>query len=164
MNEPTCKVCDNGKLGKKRVYRMSGIVVFIGYILCIPSIFGMLFGVLFLYASSKQNSVDFINERMRHDLMGANIPSQIIENAMTGNPIKESDIAKLSDKQKNTLDLAVNTRNSREIGAKAGKGIAAAGSIFIMVFSLVGGLLGYLLIMKKTVLKCSNCGATVNAL
>jgi hypothetical protein len=31
------------------------------------------------------------------------------------------------------------------------------------VASFVGGLLGWLLVMKKRVIQCSNCGAVVNA-
>ena len=43
---------------------------------------------------------------------------------------------------------------------------AAIGSGFAIVLgvgSLIGGLLGWLLIMKKRVLRCSVCRATVNA-
>jgi hypothetical protein len=36
-------------------------------------------------------------------------------------------------------------------------------AIFIGVASFVGGLLGWLLVMRKRVLKCSVCGATVSA-
>jgi len=37
-----CKVCDRGILVRKKVFRMSGPVVAIGYILLIPSILGMI--------------------------------------------------------------------------------------------------------------------------
>lgn len=35
-------------------------------------------------------------------------------------------------------------------------------AIFIGIFSLIGGLLGYLLIMKKNVYKCSNCSFIID--
>src|ERR1700735_2664083 len=39
------------------------------------------------------------------------------------------------------------------------------GGIFVVtgVFSFLGGLVGWLLVMKKNVLQCSNCMAVVNA-
>jgi hypothetical protein len=36
-----CKVCDRGSLDSKRIYRMNGPAVVIGYILLIPSIAGI---------------------------------------------------------------------------------------------------------------------------
>ena len=44
-----CKVCDSGELRRKELYRMSGMAVFIGYLLLVPSVIGMLWSsVLFL--------------------------------------------------------------------------------------------------------------------
>jgi hypothetical protein len=42
-------------------------------------------------------------------------------------------------------------------------GISVIVSILGIVGSFVGGLLGWILIMKKTVLQCTNCQAVVNA-
>ncbi len=44
-----------------------------------------------------------------------------------------------------------------------GTGFAATFALAIAVTAFVGGLLGWLLVMKKSVLKCSVCGAVVNA-
>jgi len=45
-----------------------------------------------------------------------------------------------------------------EAGAAFGGAIADSTSLFIGSVSLVGGLIGWLLLMKKKVFKCSNCG------
>jgi hypothetical protein len=42
-------------------------------------------------------------------------------------------------------------------------GLAGGSAIVLGVGSLVGGLFGWLLVMKKWVLQCDNCGAVVNA-
>jgi hypothetical protein len=42
-----CKTCDVGELVLERRYRMSGVVVAIGYILLIPSVLGILASVFF---------------------------------------------------------------------------------------------------------------------
>jgi hypothetical protein len=45
----------------------------------------------------------------------------------------------------------------------AGSGIAGGIAIFLGLAFFVGGLLGWLLVMKKKVLECSTCGAVINA-
>jgi hypothetical protein len=45
----TCKVCDRGALSSKTVFRMSGPVVAIGFILLVPSVLGMLFSALLFF-------------------------------------------------------------------------------------------------------------------
>jgi len=60
--------------------------------------------------------------------------------------------------QQAKLELAAGT-----VGAGAGAALAGGASILFGVFSLVGGLLGWLLVMKKAVLQCNACGAVVAA-
>lgn len=43
------------------------------------------------------------------------------------------------------------------------KGLLVAVAIAVGIPSFVAGLFGWLLVMKKHVLRCSACGATVNA-
>src|SRR5438105_697528 len=45
MDAIKCKTCDTGTLTRRAVYRMSSVVVFIGYIVLVPSILGMILGV-----------------------------------------------------------------------------------------------------------------------
>jgi len=39
--EIPCKTCEAGQLKKRKRYRMSGVVVLIGYIILIPSLLGI---------------------------------------------------------------------------------------------------------------------------
>jgi drug/metabolite transporter (DMT)-like permease len=98
---PTCKVCDRGSLIQKKVFRMSGPVVAIGFFLLVPSVIGMLLCALAL--------------------------------------------VQIADQPDNASGLA--------------GGIVIA----IGIACFVGGLLGWLLVMRKRVLKCSLCGAVINA-
>jgi hypothetical protein len=106
-----CKVCDRGNLIRKRLYRLAGAPVFIGYLLLIPSAVGFCIAIVFefviLSASANQS----------------------------GNP------------QTNAI-------------------ISALGTGFVgvaLIVTMIGSLLGELLIMKKRVLQCSTCGATISA-
>lgn len=47
---PTCKICDSGTLRLKKVHRLSGPAVAIGFILLIPSVLGMLSCAVMLLA------------------------------------------------------------------------------------------------------------------
>jgi hypothetical protein len=103
-----CKTCDVGILQKIRKYRMSGVVVAIGYILLIPSVLGVMFSIFAFFT---------------------------------------------------TMSAASGTKDAAATGAVIAGGIF----IFFGIASLVGGLLGWLLVMKKDVLQCSHCGAVVAA-
>ena len=97
-----CKVCDRGELRRKQLYRMSGMVVFVGYLLLVPSVVGILWSIALFF--------NFVGDE--------------------------------------ATDVAV-----------LGGGL----SIATAIASVVGGLVGWLLVMKKRVLQCSVCGAVINA-
>ena len=101
-----CKTCDQGKLVSKKKYRMGGMVVFIGYILLIPSFLGVLLSSFFLIA-------------------------------------------------------AIFSASATNVDTGTVTAIFGGVSIFILISSIVGGLLGWLLVMKKRVLQCSFCGAII---
>jgi hypothetical protein len=109
---PTCKVCERGLLVPKKMFRMSGPVVAIGFILLIPSALGIIAAAVLFFG--------------------------LIASNVTG-PSGATDAP-------NVVNVV-------------GQGFAIA----LGIASFVGGLLGWLLVMKKRVLKCSVCGATVNA-
>jgi hypothetical protein len=73
------------------------------------------------------------------------------------------DLARLNSSQQ----LAVRASELKISTAKAAPGLAACCgggfSVMIMIGSFVGGLLGWLLVMRKTVLQCFRCGAVVAA-
>lgn len=101
-----CKTCDEGELVSKKKYRMSGIVVFIGYIFLIPSFLGVLVSSFFLIA-------------------------------------------------------AIFSASATDVDTGAVTAVFGGISIFIFISSIVGDLLGWLLVMKKRVLQCSFCRAIV---
>jgi transcription elongation factor Elf1 len=57
QQNPLCRTCGQGALIKRTKFRMSGPVVAIGFILLIPSVLGMLFGVFMLFVTGAANSV-----------------------------------------------------------------------------------------------------------
>jgi len=64
----TCKICDHGTLYSKTVFRMSGPVVAIGFILLIPSIIGMLFsGLMFFGVNALTRGESVTGSALNHE-------------------------------------------------------------------------------------------------
>ena len=142
---------------------MSGVVVLIGYIIVIPSILGILFGVIGLVGSGSAGTSSNQTSRARAEskLLAASVPVAVIAKVRDHATLAVSDTAGLNGTQRAAIRSASLTLAASDAGTTIGVGIAAGFSIFVMIGSLVGGLLGWLLIMKKSVLQCDNCGATV---
>jgi hypothetical protein len=143
---------------------MSGVVVLIGYILVIPSILGILVGVIGIVSSGSAGTISkqASQKRAESGLLAANVPVTVIAKLKDDrNALAVSDTARLTGTQRAAIRSASLTLAASNAGTAIGVGIAAGFSIFVVVASLVGGLLGYLLIMKKSVLQCDNCGATL---
>lgn len=165
-NAILCKVCDAGTLHKKKVYRMSGPVALIGWIFLIPSFIGMFLGVLTLGSCAKATS-DVASGKLTHeirlDLEKAGVPSDITSKVMDIKPVAPDEVSGLSTTQK----TAVTNAQARMAGVMIGTGVGATGGAIVgggvVFFSFVGGLLGWILTMKKRVLKCDQCGAIVAA-
>ena len=113
----TCQTCRSGSLSRKHLYRMSDVVVLIGYILLFPSLIGM-----------------------------------AVTLALTGYVIIASIVGGAATKDPQAFAAG---------GVLAVFTVAFGAAIFVSCF--VSGLLGWLLVMKKTVLRCNLCGMTIDA-
>ena len=113
----TCQTCRSGSLSRKHLYRMSDVVVLIGYILLFPSLIGM-----------------------------------AVTLALTGYVIIASIVVGAAAKDPQAFAAG---------GVFAVFTVAFGAAVFVSCF--VSGLLGWLLVMKKTVLRCNLCGMTIDA-
>lgn len=144
---------------------MSGPVVIIGYIFLIPSILGMLFGILMVFAtgSAASETSSGLKNEVREQMVSSGIPEQIAEKVISREPLTEEENALLTQEQSRVLADARLSYSAGQVGAGAGTAIAGGFSIFVIVSSFIGGLLGWLLVMKKKVLQCVSCNAVVAA-
>jgi DNA-directed RNA polymerase subunit RPC12/RpoP len=162
---PLCRTCGEGALVKRAKWRMSVPVVVIGFILLIPSILGMLFGVLMLVLggvgmSAASQSGDY---EVRTNLVAHQIPDTIITNIVAGKIVAPDQLAPLTVDQRAAVQDAQSSVSAQKIGLGAGTAVLGGFSIFVIVVSFVGGLIGWLLVMRKRVLECARCGAVVPA-
>jgi len=160
-----CHTCGQGSLMKRKKYRMSGPVVLIGYIMLIPSVIGMLIGVLLLFASGSASTAvsSAADKETRTRLVAQAIPEPIIEKVVSSQTITTDDRSTLTPAQRSVVDDATLSLSVGKVGAGAGAVIGGGLSILLIICCFVGGLLGWLLIMKKKVLQCTHCSAIVAA-
>jgi hypothetical protein len=144
---------------------MSTPVVAIGFILLIPSALGMLFAILMLFltgAASKATSAS--NERqIRAELVAHGIPDSIINKIASDTPLSHDDVVSLTYQQQTAVREAESSRLGQKVGDGVATVVAGGFSTFVFVAAFIGGLLGWLLVMRKRVLQCARCGAVVPA-
>jgi hypothetical protein len=139
---------------------MSGPVVVIGFILLIPSVLGMLFGILTLVGIVAAHSqIPSMNPETRTRLEAQQVPESVITQVAASKPIEEAQLTVLTPQQQTAVRDAQLSVSAR----KAAPVVAGGVFLFVIVMSFVGGLLGWLLIMRKRVLQCTRCGAVVAA-
>src|SRR3989454_5561614 len=109
MDAIKCKTCDSGTLVQRKKYRMSGVVVLIGYILVIPSILGILVGAIGIVGSGSAgtSSHQASRTRVESELRAANVPVTIIAKLKDNrNTLAVSDTARLNGTQRAAIRSA----------------------------------------------------------
>jgi hypothetical protein len=165
VSRAACPICQKGQLALAKKFRMSTPVVVIGWLLLIPSFLGMLVGLIGVFATgtAATTTSTTIDKEARSRLEAENVPAAIIDGVIAGRTITEDQKSGLSESQRSAVSAASLSLAAGRVGAGAGTAIAGGFSIAVIVMSFIGGLLGWLLVMKKKVLECPVCGAVVPA-
>lgn len=112
--------------------------------------------------ASIANGPSAANERARATLAEAELPPPLIERVLAARDYPDDIVDELPARQVDAVRLA--RTQIHMAGLSRGAGVIAGGlSLFVTVGSLVAGLLGWLLVMKKRVLQCDDCGAVTPA-
>lgn len=158
---PKCPICQRSRLVLDSRYRMSGPVVAIGWLLLIPSMLGIVLGAFFLLTTfwAVNNTTSIAKGVTTNRLQAAEIPDQIIERFTAGEGISSEEMNSLTEAQRLALEDAKTERAGTSLGAGLGAAVLGGFSVWIMIIAFVGGLLGWLLVMRKRVLACGFCSA-----
>lgn len=155
----TCQTCNQGTMKPRKKYRLSGPVVAIGYIFLIPSILGMLIGALTMFSSgavgsemSKENEATYTRELKAAGLSDTQITAAHA-NTLTPDTLTTAQYQAYTDARLN--------HSGASLGTNAGTALGGAMGFGMIIFFFCGGLLGYLLVMKKKVLQCTSCEAVI---
>ena len=147
-----------------KVHRLNGPAVYIGYIFLMPSLAGIALCLAFLLASwVGAFTYHSVSPATLEGLKDTHVPAELQQSLRAGEPATEAEMAHLTPDQRYHVQHA-----NRDIeAAKLASGCFAACSTGIALIgaglSFIGGLLGWLLVMRKRVLMCNFCRATVDA-
>src|SRR6059058_4314733 len=105
LQNPLCRVCGQGAMIKRKRFRMSGPVVVIGFILLIPSVLGMLVGILMLFAtgSASTQSSTSTEHDIRARLVARDVPEPIIAEVVASKPVGNTELASLNTQQRSAI-------------------------------------------------------------
>jgi len=162
-----CSEC-GGRLARRSQFRLSKAFVIIGFIILIPSVMGLLIGVI-LFATSGSAKAELkqaLSQDSRSELQEAGVPPGLIEKLSEGQKLTSDEMKELTGEQQAlVLGQAIGAGMS-ELGA----GMAEVGGAFIrfiatvmMIGSSVGCVGGVLLTLRKKMLCCVQCGAMAGA-
>lgn len=168
MSGIPCKTCDNGQLEPKKVYRLGGIVAAIGFFLLIPSAFGVLMGGCMMVATGAGTAV--VGKAMVDSdpktvarLVEQGVPAAMAKKVASGKPVSDEEMSRLTPAQKGAVQGTIVGQGMVVAGAGVGAAMGFGAAIVTVIMSVVGGLLGWLLVLKKRILQCGACGAAVAA-
>lgn len=150
---------------RRKTYRMSIPVVIIGYIFLVPSVLGMLFGILMLVSSfgAGASAASEVDKSVRAELVANSIPAPVIEKIMANKPIDHAMLVQFTPQQQEAIKSSSTQQAAGKVGAGVGTAAAMGFSVILIVMFFVGGLVGWLLVMKKKILQCDHCSAVVAA-
>jgi hypothetical protein len=144
---------------------MSGVVVVIGFLLLVPSILGILFSILLLFVGGGASATTAAQakQKVADELVAKGVPKAVVEDVTNLKTPAAADLSKLTDDQRSAVSSAGLSLSGAMAGTAIGGATVMGGSICFGTASFIGGLLGWLLVMRKKVLQCDRCGAVVAA-
>lgn len=159
MIEIVCKTCDQGCLFPKKIYRLSAPLVFIGYIFLVPAFLGMGMSLNIAVAAFFMSDDQKMNTEITSELLEAGFNNQDITSFLKNKELPDESYQKLSEEQKQKLESVRQKINTENIGKGMGFFFVGLPVLLFFVSSLFSGVIGWLLTMKKEVLRCNACGA-----
>lgn len=164
-----CEKCGQGQMVPGKVYRLSGCLVAIGYTLWIPAVIVLILASIFaiigtgatgstMTESAKQYKREAIQELKNIE----GLPQVVINDFKNDASIEDSNLKKLEASKRNKVNNIVSNYQASMTGAGAGAGIAAiiGGTTVIVLYVIFVPTLivGFLLTLRRKVMKCPECG------
>jgi hypothetical protein len=169
-----CEACKRGSMVRNRVRRMNGFLVFVGFLLFVPSVLGILGGAI---ATVGFRIIEEQGRRppaeIRAELTGLKVPDATIERLVAKESGEHEGIEGVGESMRGLsegmegLDPAQRDAVTKAWISKVGRelpmGTLVGSALTILVGSVVLGVVAFLLIRKRWVLQCTACPAVVPA-
>ena len=149
----------------RKIFRLGGCVAALGFMTVLASLAAAgvaLLGFLFTGAATV-GSAQSLDEVMCQNLVDHGVPAPIASRVISGPPLTQKEREALTQDQRRRVEVMeqnrLQTRAATGVFALLGGGT----SICLGSAGFIGLVLGFLLMLRKRVLQCGNCGAVVAA-
>src|SRR5436305_7205796 len=145
---PLCRTWGQGALITRKTFRMSGPVLVIGFILLIPSVLGMLFGILVLVLTSAggtQTSASSARD-IRARLVAQEVPESVIAEVVASKPVENPELVSLTSQQRSAVHDAQLSASAQKVGGGVAQVVAGGFSLIVIGMSFLGVCIGWRII------------------
>jgi hypothetical protein len=161
----TCDTCKTGEVRMIRVQRFSPRLVVVGHVLWILALVAALATGWYQYTSrSAAGTIDLAKENAVSKLRQIDsVTPAMISDFEDDGEISETELSRLGPDDRAEVEKILSDYRTGAFDT-GGAGTGAAGwMLYVAVYVLCGAVLiiGVALTLRKELLRCSNCGATV---
>ena len=167
-----CEKCSHGQMYKTKVFRLSKPLVVIGYIIlslaiAVPTIFGIatLLGTTATVAVASKTDDQVRASGVRELEQISGLPKVVIIDYKEDGKVSNTNMALVKNTDKNKVEQIVRKYAYPDIApaatvATAGVMAAFGGAVTLLILggSVMWFIIGFLLIMRKKVWRCIDCG------
>ena len=133
----------------------------IGYVSLVPSILGIIFTLFALFATGAGNAKAnaFFQQEIREKLHAEKVPKAVINSVIARENPDGNLLDTLTSRQQSQVEEKRVLMNAADLTRGTGAVLAGGLAIALLIASLFGALIGWLLTLKKGVLQCTSCSA-----
>lgn len=159
-----CRVCGRaGGLVYQKVRKFSPPLVVIGWLLLVPSFLGVSCGGMTLLATAgaAAGSAQDLEREYADSLSTIEGLSDQQVQTIAAKGVRpdrpQLTALGLNSSQADAVIRAHGLRSAGQAGAAVGTGLVGSFGIFVVATSFIGGVFGWLLLLKKKVISCRSC-------
>ena len=161
---PVCPQCQQGRIRKKRIYRLGPVGAVFGYLFLLPSLVVLFWGISLIRVATDDppdRSAE-LEAQFREELATeAHLPPDVIEKVVA-DTLTEEEYAALTEEQKTDLRRERNDHSYRSAPSAVGPGFGILMGAMLAGVAFFGCLIGIVLSLRKKVFRCEVCRATMS--
>jgi hypothetical protein len=158
MDPSPCDACDSGILLPRKQYRLGLGFVIVGYTILALSVLALLYGVgvmVFAWALTQAG----LPAEAQAVLDRARVPANIQGKVARREAIADSELKGLTIEQRKAVQDAQGRMGAQKLAFGFMAALIGASGAILGALSLPGLLVGGLLVLRRRVSVCDNCGA-----
>lgn len=166
-----CDKCSSNTMEKKKLFRSSGCLVVVGIVLLLISLLMLIIGGFFGLLGPRVNSKSYAryNKENKAKTISSlknipGLPDTLIKKLESTDRVSEKTLLQLPFEKRQRVRSVLLDYYGKRLSNKAASGVfVGIGTFFVLLlfaFGIPGLIIGLLLVRRKKVWRCANCGFT----